>query len=69
MSNASPQPYGATLVWLLVAFLLSMVVALSAAILKTRDGAKVTAIITSAGVAFGSSLALCITTLTAARIL
>ncbi|MFI6988795.1 hypothetical protein [Nonomuraea wenchangensis] len=55
--------------WLLVTFLMSLVVALFAALLKTKDGAKTTAMITAAGVSFAGAMTLCLTTLVAVRLL
>ncbi|MFC0865679.1 hypothetical protein ACFHYQ_25615 [Sphaerimonospora cavernae] len=65
MNNPSSQPY----IWLLVAILTSLVIALITALLKTKDGAKTTTMITAAGIAFGSTMTVCMTTLVAMRLL
>ncbi|MEU9135537.1 hypothetical protein AB0D33_06140 [Streptomyces sp. NPDC048404] len=60
--NSSPTQPGVTALWLLVAVLFSLVVALVASLLKIKDGATATTVITSAAVAFAGTTALLLPT-------
>ncbi|WP_084427214.1 hypothetical protein [Kibdelosporangium aridum] len=48
-------------VWLLVAVLFSLVIALSAALLKTKEGATTPKTISSSAIAFAGTMTLCMT--------
>lgn len=66
MSSApSTPPPGTRHLWLLVAALASLVVALVAAYLKTRTGAAGADAVLYGGAVFGASLTLCVVVLSA----
>ncbi|AZQ37605.1 hypothetical protein EJ357_32560 [Streptomyces cyaneochromogenes] len=67
--NSSPSQSAFTAAWILVAVLLSLVVALIAVILKVAQGEGLTTALPSAAVAFAGTMALCLPTLTAAGLL
>ncbi|MFB7247540.1 hypothetical protein ACICHK_27990 [Streptomyces sp. AHU1] len=67
--NLSSAQLGVTAVWLLVAVLLAIIVALVASLLKIKEGAGVTAIVTSAAVAFGGAMGLLVVTFSAVGLL
>ncbi|WP_367320627.1 hypothetical protein [Streptomyces sp. HUAS ZL42] len=67
--NPSPAQPALTAAWLLVAVLLSLVVALLAVILKVTQGEGLGAALPSAAVAFAGTMALCLPTFTAAGLL
>lgn len=60
--NTSPTQAGLTAAWLLIAVLFSLVVALIAVLLRVKEEAPTTTVITSAAVAFAGTLALLLPT-------
>lgn len=60
---------GPSVAWLLVAVLLSLVVALCAALLRTREEAETSTILASAAHAFGQSMTMCVPVLLAMELL
>lgn len=67
MISSSPSPGSATgLLWLLVAALFSLVVALVAGMVKTRDGAKLSEAVLTGGAAYATCMGLCLGILAAA---
>ena len=64
-----PKPFGIRFLWLLVAVLFSLIVALLSGILKTITGADLATATLAAGAAFSASMGLCLMTLTAVHLL
>jgi hypothetical protein len=67
-NSTSPQPAPAA-AWLLVAVLLSAVVALLAILLKINEGERLAATLPAAAIAFAGTMALCVPTFSAVGLL